>query len=161
MLKSGWWDPEYIENITKTIVGKNILEGLEAGGHGEDIFSLHLTLRAPVFAKLKSMNNGTLGKICGYGSPYGINHTGPWTGLGFINRTGLMDLCDPQALLVSFDDSYYGRDILRSLATDVIICIARDILMQDVWKEDQKAEEQFDHDLERAEHAMVHPNRHQ
>jgi len=127
-----WLDPEYIVNITTNVMGKNTLSALTNNREGRNGHALRALFYKRVEEKVREMSDETLGRICAYGGPKGL-HVGPPCQVSFLNMTGYADVLDFLNFGIAGKD---GRGILETFATLTILCIARDIVMQEKWQAD-------------------------
>jgi hypothetical protein len=152
-MRNAWDKPEYIVNLVKNVVGREFLSRLN-GEWGENLPTM---LWRPIEVHVSKMTDETLGRICGYGTSEGIHTTGPLSDVAagtFLNRTGFKHFERMNTCFHIHLSS--GRATLERLAITTIICIARDIVMQEGWQADRQAEVDMEHDLERADHEMLH-----
>jgi hypothetical protein len=151
-------DFTYIVNVATQIVGQRPLSALGPTIKRADLPASVSILGPLLEPRLKEMNDETLGRICSHG-----NHNGWHCGMAttpspaFINKTGFCNLLLPGHTIQY--NRHTGREILEDVALLTLVCIIQDFLrqhdLQMKWQEEYEA-----HQLERAEHAMIHPNRH-
>jgi hypothetical protein len=116
------------------LIGKNVLQGIKIGqcfDGGRDGKALMTFLSPILFPEIEKMKAETLGRYCEYATPHGVNDDLSWciVAVGaFINHTGIMDVRDDD-----FSREKHGRDLLEEMALAVLVCIARDVILQDEW----------------------------
>lgn len=125
-------DRKYIVNLTKQLVGEQVIDGIKEYAVGPDTV---LFMINPVLApKLAKMRAETLGRICAYGIEYPC--VDPDSGFHF--QTSILE-----AHLDNLDlDGKSGRNLLIEIATSVIVAIVFDIIHQAEYEElDRRTDE--------------------
>lgn len=137
-----WANPLYIVNLTTAIIGKTVLDEMKARLSHETSVEDCRSLTYLIAPQIRKMSSEKLGKICAYGTAEGFHRDCRLSEINdFISRTGFDDLGG-----VSFPSGITGRAMIEEIAISVVICIARDILIQEKWermREDDRA-----HDVE-------------
>lgn len=133
-----WTKPGIIIGLTKSVVGEKFLNSEEASKMAEDPKVLYNSLDTKVIEKLGVMSNEKLGQICGYATTQGYHSMSFVKGHVFINKTGIQDIKDNH-----FAGPFAGRWFLLVLAADTVICVARDIILQDQWKATWQTDEEL------------------
>lgn len=124
-------DPNYIVNLTKSLVTEGTLSKLTSqGATGSNPRALCLVLTPRLAAELMKLKPETLGLICAYGTEQGF-HYGTAVAAPFLNLTGYRN--------VMVDGKYdlraqSGRSFLETMALFTIVCVARDIIRQAEWQ---------------------------
>ncbi|KND47166.1 MAG: hypothetical protein AB199_01900 [Parcubacteria bacterium C7867-004] len=130
-------DGDYIINLTKHVVGVRLLRAHRERDKGADAHKLYEQLHLLIQQKAYEMSNETLGRICAYGTPHGAHLPGEKIpGARFRHQTGFVHLPAPNFYMHSFN----GHGLLARVATQVIVCVARDLILQDQWQREAGVE---------------------
>ena len=133
--RTAWEDSEYIVNLTKNLVGENVLGKLRTARYPRIPRSLFCILEPKLTPKLQEMGDDTLGRICGYGTSEGFHRRGPLLQtIGFINLTGFKHVLHydiyGQGYYYRFECTKDVTDLMIMMAVATIVCIAYDIIHQ-------------------------------
>lgn len=144
-MRNAWKeDPQYIVNLTRTLIGekalKTIVDENKADCKPDRVRSYILASVAP---KIDKMGADKLGRICAYSSADGAHScahlpTQSCVKPKFINLTGLADVITPEG---GYDANYVISNVgvgelLKEIAVSVLICVVCDIINQDRWQND-------------------------
>ncbi len=150
---------EYIVNLASQVAGVNAEfksafiqyeAGIDPYDRKKSIQGLFVILSGTIVNRVKEMTPETLGRICAYGLyPGGL--TGWADGSVFIRRTGIKDV-HPE----DFKAEKPGRELLEEIAVATIVATVFDILHQDNYQENVQWECDLDHQMDRADHAILH-----
>lgn len=141
-------DFSYVVNLTTALLGKTTLDSLKVLAAGKvdgvnQAYDFYEALVGIIEPKIRPMLGETLGKIAEYGTSDGAHnyvHLPAHNCPKFLNRTGC-DHINFYHMFKSSDRRDIGRLALEGMAVMVIICIARDIILQDQWKAEWDREE--------------------
>ena len=131
-MRNAWnEDPQYIVNLTKTLIGERLLSRIikENPECNPQRIRSYVWLTLP---KLEAMGGETLGRICAYASANGAHGDKHHRGIKappFINRTGLNDVFPPEQRMDVFGAKHPG-ELLVYVALSVLISIVVDMIKQ-------------------------------
>jgi len=121
-----WEDPNWIVELTKNTIGASSLAKVLGDSPLRVYFWEHIMTR------VRGMSGQTLGRINAYGGHIGFHTGGIPHAATFLNMTGYHEIQVRPA--TEWLEGHDGRAMMEILAATTILCIARDIIMQDQWQ---------------------------
>jgi hypothetical protein len=131
-MRNAWLEnPQYIVNLTRTLIGERILSTIvkENPEANPQRIRSYVWLTLP---KLEEMGGDTLGRICAYASASGAHGGKHSRGMPvpvFVNRTGLNDVFPPEQRMDVFSCKQPG-ELMVYVALGVLISIVVDMIKQ-------------------------------
>ena len=129
-------DLDWMVNFTKNFIGEGLIIRLKDErcikdrNRYIDTHSLHTYLHTSIRSQVAKMSNSIIDKICDCSSPTGLHLISNDHPVQFLNFTGYTAIFGYSHIYPAHND----QKALKEMATVTIICILRDILMQETWQ---------------------------